>query len=883
MKKLFPLSFVFSLFSFVFFFSCGGDDNPDPEPNPSTTHTININGNGNEGAIATLFLNGQVDGDKTGANGSTTLSHIDKNTTTTYDSITVEKDGYTRWVKKRPSVGTSATYTYSINEITGKTANATFKLTDKITKKTIENLLVRYNNVDTPIDSTFSLSQVPLGEYNLTFKKSDSTWMMIPDITKQANLVEGDNVFVYEVDATKKQFFANLGVTTKDSDDNAIQGATLSANNKTATTGTNGAATIASVKEIPALAATPWKGGTTTLIYDLSKEGFQDFDAQTVTIKEGDNNYNHTLAKDAEKTANATFKLIDDVTKETIENLLVTYNGTTTPIDETFTLSDVPVGEYNLTFKKSDSTWMIIPDITKQASLVEGDNVFVYEVDATKKQFFADLTLVVDDQDNQDLEGVILSANNKTATTGTNGAATIASVKEVPAQTVKPWLSGTTTTTYDLSKDGYEDFGAKTVNLVEGSNAYSEKLEKKVASSTESGDIALVMRLKGTAENGTVTIATNMQVPDSTYTVTATNNVPVFWNIHVADGNNPTQYKFETTDTDTDGRFVKTIRYIDVHQDVNGEVNGSQIINLDEIPNEVDISTTIFNSRNLNRVSGQTVYLVRDDNNTTVDTQVTNGSGEILFDNVPGNIVYHLVNEGANTYKKTNGSFKTANVIKMSQTELQINAATINILQDINGDDIPGSIMQLYKPLAENTETVQHMYFPPANQRQLAVDQSAEFADLLGVTIVPTDTPFPSNPTATQISEYHPGPYDKNKDTNVFGINITSYSGTGAFTNGKTLPNGNQITFYGSVNLGGLDTRLNHHEWGNLYNFPWLNGNDTTFKTSRESSAGQIYSLQDATYDIPVMSEWILTTTNQYDAKDSNNIPIEYNKTTKIE
>ncbi len=83
--------------------------------------------------------------------------------------------------------------------------------------------------------------------------------------------------------------------------------------------------------------------------------------------------------------------------------------------------------------------------------------------------------------------------------------------------------------------------------------------------------------------------------------------------------------------------------------------------------------------------------------------------------------------------------------------------------------------------------------------------------------------------------------------------------------------------------MNGIDKNLNHHEWGNTYNFPWINGNDTDFKTSRESSAAQIYSLQDATYDIPVMSEWILTTINQYDSKDSNNIPIEYNKTTKIE
>lgn len=400
--------------------------------------------------------------------------------------------------------------------------------------------------------------------------------------------------------------------------------------------------------------------------------------------------------------------------------------------------------------------------------------------------------------------------------------------------------------------------------------------------SNEWGNLTLGLFLKGYSEYGTIVTVTNMQTPDSTYTKIANEDYADFEGVYVADEHNPTQYKIEVIDSDPDPHFLKTTEYVDVSQ---GTSFTSKLINLDEIPNVVDITTTVYKSRDVSsRVPNQTVYLVRDSDNAIVDTQTTDSNGAILFDDVPGNIVYHLVNEGAGTYKKTNGSFRTADVDRMSEREAVLNTTAVYILQDDRGLDIPANIIQLFKPTAENTEIEQHIYFPPMDGgNQIYKDQAKEFASLLGASVVATDTPFPSNPTADQIAEYHPGPYDKNKDTTIFGINILNYAGGSASTDGKFLPNGNPITFYGDMSLGGLEARFTHHEMGNTYNFPQVNGNDSDFKTSRESNAAQIYTLQESRYDIPVMSEWIINIINQYDKKDSNNIPIEYNKTTKIE
>ena len=155
----------------------------------------------------------------------------------------------------------------------------------------------------------------------------------------------------------------------------------------------------------------------------------------------------------------------------------------------------------------------------------------------------------------------------------------------------------------------------------------------------------------------------------------------------------------------------------------------------------MDITTTIYNSRDLSKVSGQSVVLVRDSDLVSVQSKVSDSNGVVFFDNVPGNVSYHLVNYGNNCYKKTNASFLTADVDRISQQVLRINTTAINILQDDRDSRYScqycANVLNHLKKI-QKLET--HMYFPPANQRQLAiVDQSAVFADLIGVKIIATD------------------------------------------------------------------------------------------------------------------------------------------------
>jgi hypothetical protein len=54
-------------------------------------------------------------------------------------------------------------------------------------------------------------------------------------------------------------------------------------------------------------------------------------------------------------------------------------------------------------------------------------------------------------------------------------------------------------------------------------------------------------------------------------------------------------------------------------------------------------------------------------------------------------------------------------------------------------------------------------------------------------------------------------------------------------------------------------------------------------KTSRNTNAATSTTLQEATYDIPVMKAWLFSGKHHYDSTDSQGRAIEYNTTTKIE
>ena len=405
------------------------------------------------------------------------------------------------------------------------------------------------------------------------------------------------------------------------------------------------------------------------------------------------------------------------------------------------------------------------------------------------------------------------------------------------------------------------------------------------------GLVAFSPLLNGNPEN---TFIATMTYNNNTYQEFTTGTQVIF-DVEVLNGNNPTNYTIDFVDANPDGtpaneegKFLPTSIQKDIYQDPTGAINGDNQVALNAIPNEQDLTTFVYDSNTLNKKSGQTVHLVRDEDNVTVDTQVTNTNGEVLFNDVPGSTNYHIVNEGTGTYKKTNGTLSVPLVDKISKMADTINTTSVGILKDINGIDIPANIVQMFKPTRYNTEFILghlRIYFPPAAQRQTVINQFTEFATLLNMSgaIIPTDVEY-SLPTQQQIDGYDPRIENRQVYQGQIGSNITNYSGGATSTAGKVLSDGNQVSFYTTVlDVGGLDEALNQHEAGNVIEIPAIDGNTTNFKTSRETNAAEVFTLQEATYDIPVMSKWLQLGKYHYDTTDAQGQVIEYNITTKFE
>jgi hypothetical protein len=698
---------IFLIFTFIFIFSCGGEDSPSeppgPEPIPNVNHIIKLQGNAGEGAIATLFKNGQIDGNKTDKDGNTEVHDINKLPIATYDSITLEKEGFTRWVKENISVGPITTYTYSITKLTEKKANAIIKLVDQ-NNNTIENPIFNYNGTDMAVDSTLVLKDVPVGEMNVTVKLSDSTFQMFTPYVAKINLVEGDNVITEKKDAPLKEFYARFGIVVDDQNDTKVADAKVSVANRSGLTDAQGGLVI--------------------------------------------------------------------------------------------------------------------------------DNI------------------------------------------------------ELSANPLKRWLSVPKSTTYEIDKEGYADYPPQEITLKEGVNNYAAQLYKLPVTAAQAGNIKFAGQLRNDFVTDVEMVLMNNQVNDSIYQV-FTNDVYVgeFRNVFVPDSNNPAAYTLTIKDTRSDGIFLETTKQVSVKQGDNTNL----AVLLDLIPNEIDITAVIRDNETLAKVSGQTVHLVQDNTDQIIATQVTNSNGEAVFDDIPGGASYHVVNEGSGTYKKTNGTFSTNNVFKMSDTQSTINTTAIANLYTKEGDYIPGDIVEIFRPREYNTEFLLghlRMYFPElSGGNQIYKDQASEFAELLGFpnAIIAYDTPF-NDPTQSQIEGYNPYPQNREVYTGQIGTNIDSYSGTSTGTAGKILPNGNEIIFYvDGLNLGGLDESSNHHEFGNLIGAPLIPGTIATMKTSRNTNAATSTTLQEATYDIPVMKAWLFSGKHHYDSTDSQGRAIEYNTTTKIE
>ena len=405
----------------------------------------------------------------------------------------------------------------------------------------------------------------------------------------------------------------------------------------------------------------------------------------------------------------------------------------------------------------------------------------------------------------------------------------------------------------------------------------------------ESGDVAINPLLKGLPKDYNRIKLTNTIVPDSTYSInTEQTTGGIFWNIYVPDSHNPVQYKVEIEDDLPDGTYLPTTTYIDVYQDNEGEINGNKTINLNPIPNVQDITTFVRDYKTLNKKTGQTVHLKRLSDDVEVDAQVSDANGKVIFNDVPGNAEYYLVNEGANTYKKTNGKFVVPLVDLISEMTDTLNVTSVDKFNYEDGTAVTADTIQMYKPLAVNTELALghwRVYFPPSPNRQQYIDHFNGVLDLLGMSgaMIPSDTPF-AQPTQEMIDNYNPHPQNRQVYDGQIGTNITDYVGTQTINVEKILANGNKIAIYSSTfELGGLDWSAADHETGNTQVSPPLNGNTTTFKTSRDVNAAENYEIKDSKHDKAIMPLWLELGVLHYNSTDSEGRLMDYNMTTKFE
>jgi hypothetical protein len=791
---------------FLVFTKCGGGgDNPapNPTPNPDVTHVININGNQKDADYQVWDGGYMLDAKTAGDNGDVKLDFTNKEKTTVVDSITGFKEGFTKFKVVNQSIGTLKSYTATLNEIaTNKFGNLNVMLRDSNSNQTIKNFLGIHNQDTVAVDSVYTLKDLVAGNIeNVKFIPSDSTWITFPDTNKQFTIVEGENNPIVDVNGTEKTFSATYNLDVNDTNNNTLQNILATINGSSQTLPANG---VASGVVVP-----------------LSADPLKPWLAQSKDI--------------------------------------------------------------NVTLQQTDSSYQFSP-VSFTTTLVDGVNNDTKTITSKPFEWYANLIVNVDDDAGANLPGATLSANSKSATTNTAGQARLDSIISLPALSAeKFWKPGSTNLTYDLSKTGYNDFTAKTVSVSQGDNTYNEVLTKTPVN-TENGDVAILPQLNGIQKNNTTIKLVNTIVPDSTYTIStdATSAQAIFYNIYVANSNNPTTYNVNITDNLPDGTFLETNSTIQVYQDTNGEINGSKVVNLNPIPNSQDLTTIIREYNTLNPDSNVTVDLIQDSNGAVLDSQVTDGSGAATFSAVPGETAVHLKVSEAGSYTITYGTYTTPLVDHVSEMTGTINATSVPQFNDRNGTSITATDIQKYKPLEWNTEFLLghlRIYFPADPNRQLYVDETATVATALGMSgaIIAYDTPF-ATPTASQINNYDPYPASRQVFDGLIGTNVTNYTGGITTTQGKNL-NNNIIIFYASTfDLGGLDWSDTDHEIGNLLGFPSFAGN-----TSRNTDAATNTTIDGSPQDSVIMPLWIREGVLHYDSTDGQGRLMNYSLPTKFE
>lgn len=805
----------------------------------------------------------------------------------TYD---ISKDGYDNFAAKTVTVGEGDNvYNETLEETINATySNATVQVRDVNTNQIIQNILVNYEGSDVAVDDTFELTNVLTDNYAITLKNSDSTWVNFPQFDQSLNLVEGDNTFIFDVDGTTKTFTGTYTQIVNDTQGRPRTNIEASIDGTTyilPENGTTPAITIA----IPADVVKPWLAGSKTIPVTIEQSATSyAFDALNFSkvISEGANTDTKTISTTNPFNFVATYNLdVNDTQGETQENMKLTLEGEEIILPANGQLSRTfPLAQQNPNFWLAETktlngvieptaTSFQFTPVTYSINVGDGITNDVRNVTTTPFEWYANLLVNVKDQDAANLAGVTLSANAKTADTDVSGNATINQVIQLPAG-ANFWESGTANVTYDLVKADYEDFVAKTVTVSEGDNSFNETLDEIVTASTEHGDVAIEPLLNGSPKSNTTIRLTNTHTPDSTYVASISNAQAIFYNIYVSDNNNPSTYEVNIVDNLADGTFLETTTTIQVSQDVNGEINGSKVIDLTDIPNEQDITFTIRDYKTHSTAQGVTLELINNTTSAVVDTQVSDVNGEVIFDNVPGDATYKTRTSKVGDYTKTVGTFSVPHVDLISEMADDYNTTTIPKETYSDGSAVTAEQANKYRLLATNTELV-HGRWKKFIDNYANLDNIKsvmnDFVSQIGFpNAITYFTSAFANPTQSQIDNYNA--YGSHPFSDPIGTNVTGNGGGNNNPITRSLSNGLSITYNTSnYDLGSGDSGI-YHEIAQVAGFEQISQGATIPETCLDPTGPSVLSM----YDKTNMSMKYQIAKNHF-VETASGKPLEYN------
>lgn len=385
----------------------------------------------------------------------------------------------------------------------------------------------------------------------------------------------------------------------------------------------------------------------------------------------------------------------------------------------------------------------------------------------------------------------------------------------------------------------------------------------------------------GDQVTNTTIVLDNIDTPGNQYTISESGPQAIFNSI-VVEGDSDAYQVTISSNLGDDARFFQTIDTVEVVSNQDQQFQ----IEVDAVQNEQDITVVAYDFDNISqKVSNYTIELRQSVNDALIESKTTDGNGEATFEKVDGNQDVYVVGYGSGRYKKTNGDYAIPFVQTVGEADNALNVTSPKYFNYSDGQQVQAEIINWYRPTADNTEAALDqlsIFFPEAAERQVAIEQLSNAASLTN-TSFSVDTSVFGFPSTSIIIGYNPFPGpDRQTYPGQVQTQVLGYTQTNTLTEGKVLPNGRRITFYTiDFTLGGGDESRNHHEYGNLLNFPTLNGNTTIFTgdffvTSRDVNAAQNTTINESKWDSAIMPFWIQNQKHHYNTTDSEGRIIDY-------